>query len=116
MTQPGDAHTLTHLQIRDPGPDGIDSTDDFMPRDDGQLRIRKFPVDQVQVGAAHAAGEHRHADLARPGLSVGEFRPFKGTPELPEYHRVHSAPLNGSTVNGQRFNGSTVQRFNGSGR
>jgi hypothetical protein len=45
--------------------DNLDGPDDLMARDDRQLRRREFAVDDVEVGAADAAGADADQDLAR---------------------------------------------------
>lgn len=46
---------------------------------DGQLQMRQFAVDQMQVGAAHAAGLHPQPHLTGLRFGIGT---------LPEYQRV----------------------------
>ena len=50
-----------------PVPSRFDVADDFMARDQRQVRLRQFAVDDVQVGAAHAAGVDPHQHLVRGG-------------------------------------------------
>ena len=41
-----------------------DDADDLVTGDQRQRGIRQFAVDDVQIGAAHAAGMHAQQDLA----------------------------------------------------
>ena len=77
------------LQPFDAGPDRIDPADDLMARDDRHLRVGQLAIDDMQIRAADAAGGHLHANLARPGLPIGEFGPFKSGPKLLQHHRLH---------------------------
>ncbi len=45
-----------------------DRADDLVAGDDGDLRVRQLTVDEMQVGAADAAGAHGNLHLARAGL------------------------------------------------
>ncbi len=82
VTEPGDSHTLPERHPFDAGPDCLDPADDLVARDDRQFWVRKLAIDNMQIRAADAARGHLHADLARPGLPIGEIRPFKGAPKL----------------------------------
>src|SRR2546428_7339950 len=57
---PGDAHTCA---MRKAIP-GDDLADDLMARDDSGIAGREFALDDVQVGAADAAGEHSQQKVA----------------------------------------------------
>ena len=54
-----------------PSTDRIDPTDDLVARNDGQLRIGQFAVDDMQVRAADAASRYLDPDLARSRMPVG---------------------------------------------
>jgi hypothetical protein len=43
--------------------DGLDSSDDLMTRNNGNRGIREFAIDEVEIGAAHAACQHPDEDL-----------------------------------------------------
>jgi hypothetical protein len=73
VTEPGNADAFTHPQAFDASTDRIDPTDDLVARDDGQMGIWQFAVDDMQVGAADAASQYLDANLARsrmPARSV----------------------------------------------
>jgi hypothetical protein len=82
MAQPRNADTLTHAPPLYASPDHIDPADDLVARNDRHLRVRQLAIDDMQVRAADAAGGHLHSNLARPGLPIGEFCPFKRSPKL----------------------------------
>jgi hypothetical protein len=68
----------------------VDPADDFMARNKRKLRAQQFAVDDVKVGAAHAAG----AD-ANPDLTVGRagIRPLDKLERLTstfQHHCAHS--------------------------
>ena len=73
MTEPGDADPLTQARHRHPGADLLDDAHDLVPRHDRQADVRQFAVDDMQIGAADAAGFDAHDDLARGGDRVGSF-------------------------------------------
>ena len=51
--------------------DRVDAADDLVARHDRKLGVRQLAVDDMQVGAADAAGLDLNADLPRPGRWVG---------------------------------------------
>ena len=67
MAEPGEADALARMQALDAGTDFVDPADDFVARDDGRQRVRQLAIDDVQIGAANAAGQDTHADFAGPG-------------------------------------------------
>ena len=89
VAEPGNADALAHLQPLDPGADRIDPADDLVARDDRHLRVGQFAIDDMQIGAADAAGGHLHANFARSGLRVGKLRPFERSLEFLQHHRMH---------------------------
>jgi hypothetical protein len=72
-SEPGDADALAGREAGDAVPQLLDRTDDFVSRHDRQLRVGQLAVDDVQVGAADAAGAHLHDDLAGSGSRPGHF-------------------------------------------
>jgi len=82
VAEPWDAHTLPHAEPFDAGPNRIDPADDLMARDDRHLWVGQLAIDDMQIRAADAAGGHLHANLARPGLPIGEICPLKSGPKL----------------------------------
>ena len=69
MAEPSHADARADLKA-DSFADGVDAADNLMSRDNGQLGVGQFAVDDVQVGAADAASLDPHANLARSGRRV----------------------------------------------
>src|SRR5438105_6953826 len=61
--EPGHADPLADAELGTAAERG-DAADDLMPRDDREPRVGQFAVDEVQVGAAHAARGDLDDDLA----------------------------------------------------
>ena len=74
MAEPRNADTLADVQVLDAGADRIDPANDLMARDNRNVRVGQFAVDDMQVGAADAAGTHLNPYLAWPGLPLGVAR------------------------------------------
>jgi hypothetical protein len=62
--EPGHADVRAERKTADAGTDRSHPADNLVARHDRQLRIRQFAVDQVQIGAANAAGRNLNQDLA----------------------------------------------------
>jgi hypothetical protein len=76
MAEPGCADADPKRE-RDPFARSLDATYDLMPRNDGQLGVGQLAVDDVQVGAADAAGMHAYQHFSGAGLGlrrVGEYQ------------------------------------------
>jgi hypothetical protein len=93
VTKPWDAHTLAHVQPLDPSSEPIDPANDFMARDDRYGRMRQFAIDDMQIGAANAAGGDLHPDFTRPWLTVRQLGPFKRSADFLQNHRLHGVLL-----------------------
>ncbi len=94
-----------------PAPDRLDPADDLVTRDDRQLRIGQLAVDDVQVGAADAAGLDAQPDLPGAGIRIGpilEREPLAGPPQ---HHRAHAARLTRNGAGRNRFGGSPARRL-----
>jgi len=67
--QPGASHALAGADVVHAGADVDDPADDLVSGNHRQHRIGQLAVDEVEVGAAHAAGFDPQQDLAgcRPG-------------------------------------------------
>ena len=72
--EPRDPDPLPGLEALRPLPRPLDGADDLVAGDERQLRLGQVAVDDVEVGAADAAGVHPHQHLPRPGLGVGQLR------------------------------------------
>ena len=73
--------------------DRLDPADDLVAGNDRQLRIGQFAVDDVQIGAADAAGLDAHADLAGARLGLGPFLDREPLAGPPVNHGAHGARL-----------------------
>jgi len=89
MAQPGDADPLANPHALDAAADGIDPADDLMTWNDRHFRIGQFAVDDMQVGAADAAGEHLDADLPGAGLSIRQGSPHQRRADRRQNHCEH---------------------------
>ena len=54
-----------------PGPRASITTNDLMARYDRQLRLGELAIDDVQIGATHAAGSDLYQHLTEGGLRIG---------------------------------------------
>ncbi len=89
VTKPGNADALAGPQPFDARPDQVDPPDDLVPRNNRRHRGGQFAIDDVQVGAADAAGADLHANLTWPRSPIGQLRPFERRTEFFQNHRVH---------------------------
>jgi hypothetical protein len=83
MAEPGHGDPRPKLQL-DPFAHRFDTADNLVPRHDRQLGMRQFAVDDVQIGAADAAGFDPNPNLPRSGSRIGLLlhdQPFTGSPE-----------------------------------
>jgi len=101
--QPGDTGPLPEGEAAGTLPPGVDHADDLVAGNDPGPAGGQIPFGQVQVGAAHAAGHHLEADLARPrsgdGPLDGPQRPGVDRPRLDDGPGPHAAGPGG----GRRF-------------
>ena len=71
----------------------LDGPDDLVPGYERKLGLREIAVDDVEVGAADAAGAHSEEDVAGRGLrarNVGEAQDALG-----ENGGAHATPVSG---------------------
>jgi hypothetical protein len=54
-----------------------------MARDNRHPWFGQFPIDDMQIRPADAAGGYLDSNLARSGLPIGQLCPFEGSPDLP---------------------------------
>ena len=76
----------------------LDAGDDLMSEDARRMRDLDLPVEEVQVGAADAAGEHPQQELARTRLGHGHLREPQRRADALEEHRPHAAARVGGHV------------------
>jgi hypothetical protein len=89
MAKPRDPDTLADPQLVHARADRIDTADDLVPGNDGELRLGKFTVDDMQIRTTHAASEDSYPYFISTGVRVGEISPLQRCLESPEYHRLH---------------------------
>jgi hypothetical protein len=70
LAQPGYADAAANSKRSDTLTDHIDTADDFVARYERELGIWQFTIDNMQVGAAHAAGRdaNSHLIVSRPRI------------------------------------------------
>jgi hypothetical protein len=71
VAEPRNADTLADVQVLDLYADDIDPANNLMARDNRNVRVGQLAVDDMQIGAADAAGAHLNPYLARPWLRIG---------------------------------------------
>jgi hypothetical protein len=54
-----------------------------------QLGVFKFPIDDMKIGSAYAAGEHPDPDFALSGVRVWQFPLDKRRSRLLQNHCAH---------------------------
>ena len=70
--------------------DGVDPPDNLVAGHERQRGLAEIAIDDVQVGAAHAAGPDPDSQLPGAGLGHGQIdRPQRG-PDALEDHRPHA--------------------------
>ena len=91
VAEPGHADALADLEAADAGAETIDPSDDFMAGNDRDARVGQFAVDDMEIGAADAAGRDFQADFAGAGQGIGTLRPFERRADPVENHGMHQA-------------------------
>jgi hypothetical protein len=89
MAKPREADALARFQTLDIGADCVDPADNFVARDDRRQQVGELAVEDVQIGAANAAGGNADTDFAGSGMPVRQFGPFKSGPGGLQHHRLH---------------------------
>jgi LTXXQ motif family protein len=91
LTKPRNADAAANLMRVEAAAHPIDPSDNFVAGNDGKLRIWQVAVDDVKIGAAHAAGGDTNPYFAvgRPG--VGALHKLERRPRTFQHHRTHLA-------------------------
>ena len=93
VAQPRHAHPFAEVKALHRRAQARHLPDDLVAQDQGQLGLWKVPVDDVQVGAADAAGAHTDQQLVFSGPWGWQV----GGQELParclEHHALHGPAL-----------------------
>jgi hypothetical protein len=87
--KPRDTYTISYGKIADPRPEFLNSSDDFMARNDRQLWLRQFTIHDVQVSTTHAARRDTHPDLAFAGFGKRKPTCLKVTTRTVQNHGTH---------------------------
>ncbi len=88
VAEPGDADPRAELEV-DAFARRLDPADDLVPRHDRQFGIGQFAIDDMQVGAADAAGFDANENLPRSWLGIGTLLHDKRLAGSPEDHGAH---------------------------
>ena len=72
-----------------PASERLDDAHDLVARHDRQMDVGQLAVDDVQIGAADAAGLDAHADLARAGQRIGPLFKRERLPGRCKNHCLH---------------------------
>jgi hypothetical protein len=89
VAEPGYANALPDTELCDAGAKLGDMSDDLVPWNNGQLWVFEIPVDDVEIGPAHAACRHLHENLRRRGGGRRKLHLPKRRPWPFEHHRLH---------------------------
>jgi len=89
VAEPGDADPLAEAQPRYARPDRLDAADDLVTGDDRRFRIGQVSVQNMQVGATDAAGEHLDPHLALARFAVRQLGPDQRRLRLEHHHGLH---------------------------
>ena len=88
MGEPGDAHARANFKAHAIA-GRVDAADNLVSRHDRQFRIGQFAVDDMQIGAADAAGLDPNANLARTRRRVGPLLHLEPLMRPVEDHGAH---------------------------
>ncbi len=89
MRQPGNADPLADGEILDPGAEPLDQADHLVAGNDRQPRIGQLAVDDVQIGAADAAGFDANQQPPRPGRRRRPLFEDERRADRMQRHRAH---------------------------
>jgi hypothetical protein len=89
VAQPRDADAVPKSELIDAWTHSGDTADDFVAGDDRQARLGQVAIDDMQVGAADAAGSDLHKHLSGPGSRVGNGPVLQDQAGSVENHCFH---------------------------
>ena len=87
--EPGDPDPVARHETLGLLPRRAHGADDLVPHHQRQLRLGEVAVEDVEVGAADAAGMNRDLDLAGTGSGLGQLSQPERLPLPLEDHRSH---------------------------
>ena len=123
-TKPRDADTCPDRRRLGIAPHSVDPPDDLVTGNDRKLRVGELAVNDVQIGAADAAGGNQHPDLPWAGLGIRHGGEHQRLARPPQQHGMHDLPsgaihpkslrdLSRNEINGdQRRHRNQHQRWN----
>jgi hypothetical protein len=88
-SEPRNSDAPADLKRVDAAANHVDPADDFMARNNRKLWIRQFAVDNVKVGAAHAAGADANPDLTVSRLGIRPLDRLERFTRVFQYHCAH---------------------------
>lgn len=80
VAQPGNPDPVTWLEALYTSTDCRDPSDDFMARDQRQMRMRQFTVHDMKISATDAAGPTSISTCPLPGVRSGNWQCTSGSP------------------------------------
>src|SRR3982074_2211310 len=87
--EPGNANAIANRKFFDVAAELCDATDNLVPEDQRQFRIRQFAIDDMQIGAANRAGGNAHKQLASRRLGLWNIAQSQRNLRPIQNHRAH---------------------------
>ena len=87
--KPGHADALAEREVADAGAQRLNPADDLVSGHDRIARLRQFAVGDMQVSAAHAAGENTNQNLTGTRLRLRPVRQPQWLARPIKNHRTH---------------------------
>src|SRR4029453_15098854 len=105
--KPCDTHSIPGAKAMSAGTRCLDLPDHLVTRDDGGAKEGQIALDDVQVGAAHAARDHANQDLVwarrRCGAEVAAERRALDRRRARQGHRSHPVPRYSTPARARSF-------------
>src|SRR5262245_3282180 len=105
--KPGDTHSIPGAKAMGAGARRLDPPDHLVTRHDGRANEGQIALDDVQVSAAHAAGDHAKQDLVRArrrcGTGVAAERRALDRRWAGQGHRSHWVPRYSTPARARSF-------------
>ena len=89
-SKPGDADAFAKAQRCHTLAQRIDTSDNLVTRHNRIGNIGQFPVDHMEIGAAHAAGANADADHAGTRIGLAPLTERQRLARRLQYHDLHS--------------------------
>jgi len=91
MPQPRNADAFADLEAVHSRTQCLHPADDFVTRNDGQFGFGQIAVDDVQIGAADAAGRYPDLHLSGSRQRLGQFHRLESATRALQHHGFHAA-------------------------